>query len=408
MQSARNSKSDLTVIGGTYKEQCAFPAFDEVYGSGLRGACALATSGAKVTFRTALHSSLRPLAEMKSAIYGFTIDAVEGAHAHCFSYLHPLSGGHLSPPAATDQPTISTSATRMLIYGMVDSRLSVTGRDVVYDPQSPGDPRHFSDFGTASHRLGLVLNREEARVLTGIDDPRRSARALKRSDAASVVVVKDGPRGAVVFADGKFTDIPVFVGKQTFLIGSGDVFSAIFAKKWLLDGRAAAEAARAASLATAIWCDTQTFPLPKATADYHRVLPRTRRRPLVYLAGPFFNIPQLWWVTQVREILRAFGAEVFSPYHDVGLARHSTATVAKEDLAGLARADVVFALIDGHDPGTIFEIGYARKKGIPVICFRSEPRTVHHETMLSGSDCRIFSDLGSAIYHALWSNHTKR
>lgn len=408
MQSARNSKSDLTVVGGTYKEQCAFPAFDEVYGSGLRGACALATSGAKVTFRTALHPSLRPIAAMKAAIYGFTIDAVEGAHPHCFSYLHPLSGGHLSPAPSPDQPMISASAQRMLIYGMVDSRLLVTGRDVVYDPQSPGNPTHFSKIGTASRRLALVLNREEARVLTGIDNPRRSARALKRSEAASVVVVKDGPRGAIVIADNKVTDIPVFVGKQTFLIGSGDVFSAIFAKKWLLDGRGPEEAAHAASLATAIWCASQTFPLPKTTADYRRLHTGTRRQPLVYLAAPFFNIPQLWWVTQVREILRAFGAKVFSPYHDVGLARHSTVAVAKEDLVGLARADVVFALIDGHDPGTIFEIGYARKNGIPVICFRSEPSTVHHETMLSGSGCRIFSDLGSAIYHAVWSKHTKR
>lgn len=407
MQSTRNSKSDVTVVGGTYKEQCAFPAFDEVYGSGLRGACALATSGANVTFHTALHPALRPMAAMKAAVYGFTVQAIEGTNPHCFSYLHPLSGGHLSPSPALNQPTISVSASKVLVYGMVDSRLSVTAKDVVYDPQSPSEPKQFSEIGSASRRLGLVLNREEARVLTGMDSPRLSARALKRSGAASVVVVKDGPRGAVLLADKKLIDIPVFVGKQTFLIGSGDVFSAIFAKKWLVDGRSPEEAARAASLATAIWCDSQTFPLPKGTGDFRQLHPSKRRQPLVYLAAPFFSIPQLWWVSQVREILRAFGANVFSPYHDVGLARNSNFAVAKADLIGLARADVVFALIDGHDPGTIFEIGYARKKGIPVICFRSEPSIPHHETMISGSACRIFSDLGSAIYHAVWSKRAQ-
>ena len=61
------------------------------------------------------------------------------------------------------------------------------------------------------------------------------------------------------------------------------------------------------------------------------------------------------------------GLKVFSPLHDVG--RGNADDVAPADLKGLDRSSVVLAIIDGLDPGTIFEIGYARAKGIPVIAY---------------------------------------
>ena len=61
----------------------------------------------------------------------------------------------------------------------------------------------------------------------------------------------------------------------------------------------------------------------------------------------------------------------------------------------------MLALLDGDDPGTLFEVGWARKAGIPVVGFGAKP---HPEgiKMLVGTDVTVVEDLASAVYQALW------
>jgi len=67
----------------------------------------------------------------------------------------------------------------------------------------------------------------------------------------------------------------------------------------------------------------------------------------------------------------------------------------------LERCGAVLALLDGLDPGTIFEVGYARKLGIPVIAlFHGDPG--HVLSMLLGSDCEICNDFSTAAYKTAW------
>jgi nucleoside 2-deoxyribosyltransferase len=76
--------------------------------------------------------------------------------------------------------------------------------------------------------------------------------------------------------------------------------------------------------------------------------------------------------------------------------------IAREDLAGLEKCTAVLAVLDGNDPGTIFEIGYARKAGIPVVILAESSKN-SDLTMLTGSDCLTTDDLSTAVYHAVWS-----
>ena len=78
----------------------------------------------------------------------------------------------------------------------------------------------------------------------------------------------------------------------------------------------------------------------------------------------FFTISQRWLVDEVRRELGNLGLEVFSPVHDVGPG--PAMVVAPADIAALDECDVVFALLDGLDSGTLFEVGYARAREIPV------------------------------------------
>jgi nucleoside 2-deoxyribosyltransferase len=76
--------------------------------------------------------------------------------------------------------------------------------------------------------------------------------------------------------------------------------------------------------------------------------------------------------------------------------------VAQADLEGLRNCDRVLALLDGYDPGTIFEIGYARAIGMPVTVFLTSTEEVNL-TMFSGSGCNVLHDFVSAVYATIWS-----
>ncbi len=91
---------------------------------------------------------------------------------------------------------------------------------------------------------------------------------------------------------------------------------------------------------------------------------------------------------------------VFSPLHEVGLGEPGS-DVAKQDLDGLDRCTIVFAILDGLDSGTLVEIGYALKMGIPVIAY-VENETNENLTMLVGTGCTIEKDLTTALYKCLW------
>jgi nucleoside 2-deoxyribosyltransferase len=120
----------------------------------------------------------------------------------------------------------------------------------------------------------------------------------------------------------------------------------------------------------------------------------------VYLAGPFFDIGQRWLVEEANDYLLEMGANVFSPVHEVGPGPADI--VAPEDIKGLERSDVVFAILNGMDPGTIFEVGYAVKKGIPVVGLAQNVR-LEDLKMMEGTGCEIHSDFASAIYRAIWA-----
>ena len=91
--------------------------------------------------------------------------------------------------------------------------------------------------------------------------------------------------------------------------------------------------------------------------------------------------------------------DVFSPVHDVGPGPASE--VAPADIAELRGCDVVFAILDGLDSGTLFEVGYARALGKPVYVLAQRVSTEDLK-MVEGSGCRIYGDLVTALHHLVW------
>jgi len=118
----------------------------------------------------------------------------------------------LSPAEAANynRKLSGVSGDAILRFGLVEGTAIVSGKRVVYDPQS-ASPVPFNENGSTADELALILNRNEAEQLAGEDDLESIFTELMAgTTAADVVVLKRGAKGAIVRTSGITTKIPVF------------------------------------------------------------------------------------------------------------------------------------------------------------------------------------------------------
>lgn len=394
----------LHIAGGTYREICRFPEHRAVFGSGGRAAAAVSALNSNITLHTYVPHSQAAEVQLQFDAFDFQTQFYDTEALVAFRYLHGLATPVAEPPLnVLHRPApFSLEAEVVLRYGMVENDAIVKAETAVYDPQAPLEAQLFSKNGSAAKRLAYVVNSSEAALLTGSSDADTQIQWIRDHEGADVVVLKQGPHGAVVCEQGQSSRVPCFKTNHVGPIGSGDVFSAVFAQFWACEGRGAHEAALKASLATAYFCESGSVPIvpqqlnvqwPALTPKSHAVPPQ------VYLAGPFFTLAQRWLIDDLRESLLGLKLSVFSPAHDVG--EGPAKIVAPEDLKGVDRSKVLLAVLDGLDAGTLFEVGYAVAKGIPVVAF-TQTEKEDDLTMLRGTGCFIERDLVTAVYRASW------
>lgn len=400
----------LAVIGGTYLEICHFPQWHQLFGSGSRAAFAATCMCDKVGLHTCVGEADQPGLVAMADTFGVMLHAQLQPDTIVFEYFHGLSAPRTWPvlPGARGV-TLNAKGSALLRFGIVEGEAVVHGDRVVYDPQSPSNPRPFAENGSTAQALSVVLNRAEGAALTGEHAPEAIAAKLLSVSGTEAVVVKQGSDGAlVVTASGQTETIPVYGTNSVFPIGSGDVFSAVYAAMWASHKIDPVRSASFASLATAYYCSTRSTVIPRTEDEIRAALPELRplghasavKMPRCYLAGPFFTMGQRWLVEEARMALTSQGLEVFSPFHEVGLG-HANDVVPK-DLAAIEGSDIVFGIVDGLDSGTLFEIGYARSRNIPVVAF-AEREEGQDLKLLQGSGCRVESDFTTAVYRTNWT-----
>lgn len=385
----------VTVIGGSYRETCREPSIDRLLGSGMRAAATLADLGHDTQLVTCIDDDTSDELLAVAHTLGIRVAAHTRAEPVTFAYDTPLHHPNTYGTSAASPLHAADSA--VLGFGMVETQWSADASVLVIDPQhaSVADLLQRCSAG----RTAIVLNEHEARRITGEHDLTAAAQALLAAPA-NVVVVKQGAVGGLIAsADG----VEAFGAHATDLVeplGSGDAFSAGFAHAWALNDADPATAARFGSKVAAAHSLAGS---PQVTQSLHCLddpLPYpTGQWPRVYLAGPFFDLAQRTLIHVVRHALLQIGVEVFSPLHDVGRGGDE---VAVADLDGLAGCHSVLALLDGADPGTVFEVGWATREGIPVIGF-ADSVDDHGWTMIRGTGSRVVSDLASAVYSAAWA-----
>lgn len=388
----------LTIVGGTYFELCHEPSNKELYGSGLRAAAALSNKGFEINFVSCIGQRDVKLADYYCKTFDISQSFKIIPKTITFEYYHPLSKPIYYPETLDVHNLPEVIADNILFYGMIEATSKIKASYAVYDPQNW---HRFKDTGSEADHLALVLNKNESLLLSQLPnetDLQVVGKTLFTSEKAEVVIIKNGSKGALLVDSYEIYEIPVFETESVWPIGSGDIFTAIFAWKWMIEKRSPAEAALYASKCTAQYCETKVLPLNLIKEDYKAISPKKKQNQ-VYLAGPFFTLAERWFINHLRDLLIEFGNTVFSPYHDVGFEEPNI--IADKDLKGLKDSDVILAVLYGSDPGTLFEIGYAKAIGKEVIIL-SENISENDLIMMIGTQCKITQDLSTAVYKASW------
>lgn len=398
----------IHVVGGTYLERCREPEWNFLFGSGLRAAIQLRAMGSRVRLHTLVGDAEHKLLLTRAAEHGIDVRASAVPNTILFDYNHGLSTPSIVPdPRRNDYlhelPIVSVDVTNAVCFGFIEGKLQVRGNQVVYDPQSPTKPAPFRGSDCQADRLAIIANRSELFQLAGGTNIESACKRVLANERAEVVVAKMGPAGCLVVTKRATAVVPAFRTKHVFPIGSGDTFSAAFARVWIDEGLNPARSARWASKAAALFCES-CFPstrkaVLKSSLRPLRMLPK-REHQQVYLAGPFFDTGQRWVIEESRNSLLNCNLKVFSPLHDVG---HGAAeNVYAPDMAGLRKSGVVLACLDGLDSGTLYEVGYAHALGHKVIVLVGSERAEDLK-MIYGGGCDVVSDLTTAVYLTSWA-----
>jgi hypothetical protein len=122
MSSAGSSRRALTVVGGTYTERCQMPFRSQLFGSGLRAACAVSGRGTAVKLYTYVSDSERRLLESTAATFGAELLSSPSPGGFEFDYRHSLSQPRIRPTneEVYDLPPLEVSEETILAFGMLE------------------------------------------------------------------------------------------------------------------------------------------------------------------------------------------------------------------------------------------------------------------------------------------------
>jgi hypothetical protein len=379
----------VIIAGGTYLETCRVPTWRRL----LPGS----------TLHTYVHSEWTKDVERSMQAFSVGVEIIPIPSAISFDYFHPLSVPRLRPEVLDRNDPIKVKGPVVVRFGFVEGDALVDAGRAIFDPQTADGLSDFRANGSRAASLAIVLNENEADASVGCSDD-DAGMALLESNGADVVIIKRGARGASVYERGKMKrHVDACRSDQVFKIGSGDVFTAAFAHFWGEREMSAVEAAEVASRGVAHYVNTRDLALPDLPTL--RAFPRAsvNRAGRVYVAAPFFNLSQRWLVEETTEVLERLGMDFFSPLHAVGVGRPAE-EIAAADLEGLNGSSAVLALLDGSDPGSVFEVGYARAlvPPKPVVVF-AEQLDGGGLSVLRSAGCEVVGDYVSAIYRALWA-----
>jgi hypothetical protein len=392
----------ISVIGGTYREIEYDDISMEIFGSGFRCCKFLLENSCKVQYYTSGNKEVeRYLNENKKVYQSFDFQLTETIELITFKYSFALDYPQILPNIRSISKTddIIVGSGDVICYGMMESDFKINCNKVVYDPQTAIHPKSFATIGTATE-LVYIVNLSEARSISGEEEFEKIKNYFFNVEKAKALIIKNGPHGAKLFYADNEILIPSFITDRVSKIGSGDIFTSSFGYYWMEKNLPLEDCAILASKSTASYCNAKVY-VDATVFDfgYKEFKTNDITNKQIYLAAPFFTIAELILIDKIRTAFLDFGVKVFSPFHDVGFGNHES--VAKQDLDGLKKSDIVFAVFDNLDSGTLIESGFALAIDKKIIGYH---RTCSDSDLLMlRPGIKIFDHLTSAMYQTIWN-----
>jgi len=99
---------------------------------------------------------------------------------------------------------------------------------------------------------------------------------------------------------------------------------------------------------------------------------------MIYLASPFFNPQQDQVVEDLKRSMGRFSLEYYSPKDQFRVNFKTDPPEKLEqcfqaNIKAIREADLILAVIDDFDPGTVWEMGYAFANKKPILAFSAVP-----------------------------------
>ena len=346
----------MIIVGGCYRELCESPSWNCVLGSGGRAAIVLAGLAPDVrlvTYRPrSLRQDLYPI-----EVERVTVTAQPSATEIIFSYLHPLSTPAIIPRIIPKEEPLFVNGEIVLRFGMIEGDAVVTAKRAIYDPQDPSAAQ-FAANGSTAEQLAIVLNEVELRQFGRSEDIHAAADHVLKYDNADVVVVKCGIRGAWVFAPNETPRwVSAYRSSSIFKIGTGDVFSAVFAYHWAARGAAPVQAATLASRSVAAYSASRVLPVQRIEGTDLRPVGQSILG--VAVIGTTTTLADRWLREEAVSRLMDLGVSVQVATAD-SLPRTGSLLLLADSLSGNATSIVSAAVAAG-----LFVVVFQQRNALP-------------------------------------------
>lgn len=318
----------MEIVGGAYRELCEIPYWDAEFGSGGRAAAAVSTLSPNCVFHTYARN---PNSSGLNFLRSLRVDVRPhlSSESIAFAYFHPLSRPHIEPPLSkiAQQPPIHVAASTVLRFGLLEGEAVVRADRAIYDPQTSNSPQPFHANGSTAKSLALIVNENELRAFTNSLDCDEAAGQVIRAQNIDVLIVKAGARGAQVFdASGRKTHVSAYRSSKVFKIGTGDVFSAVFAHYWGEKKIPAHEAAILASQSVSKYCSDAILPPKLSSTDQFIEIGNSLKGPIL-LEGCADTLGSRYVMEEARFHLQELGATVVCPVLEITNQEHYPASV---------------------------------------------------------------------------------
>ena len=382
----------MHIAGGLYHELCETPKWHAQFGSGGRAAAAVSSLSPGSTLHTYARDNNSPASDKLSSL-GVKVSRSHSDIAIAFAYFHPLSQPHIEPQPGSipQQPPIHVSGNAVLRFGFLEGSAIVQAEKAIYDPQTVSRQEPFWENGSTAKRLALVMNELELCRYTGCADlTTAAANAAANSDQETLIVVKRGVRGVTVYErNAAPVDVPAYYSSRVFKIGTGDVFSAVFAHHWGEAGMSAVAAADLASRSVSAYCETMSLPVKPDLLNSRE--PLTGKAPSrVVLHGSPSTIGRRYTLEEARFRLKELGIKVFAPQLDDSPAHRIVENASLLIVADGLKSSDICRLCATQAYSTIIILDEDRRLDI---------------NSFADFGATIISDFASALYHAAWPPH---